>query len=125
MSNTLKKVFKNSTYFLCALFLLNSCSSPGTNNNNDEESKEKTSVVTDTVIISQMQFMPAALNVKIGDTVVWINNDMVDHDITSDKGDSFYSDTLHVGGTWKIAVKDSVGYHCSIHPTMQGRLVLK
>ena len=125
MSNTLKKVFKNSTYFLCALFLLNSCSSPGTNKNNDEESKEKTAVVTDTVIISQMQFIPAALNVKIGDTIIWINKDLVDHDITSDKKDSFYSDTLHVGSTWKMAVKDSAGYHCSIHPTMLGRLVLK
>ena len=125
MSNTLKKVLRNSTYFLCALFLLNSCSSPGTNKNNDEESKEKASVVTDTVVISQMQFMPAALNVKIGDTIVWINKDLVDHDVTSDKVGSFYSDTLHVGGTWKMAVKDSAGYHCSIHPTMLGRLVLK
>lgn len=124
MSNTLKKVLTNSTYFLCALFLLNSCSSPGADKNNDEGSKEKTPVV-DTVVISQMQFTPAALNVKIGDTVVWINKDMVDHDVTSDKGDSFYSDTLHVGSTWKMAVKDSAGYHCSIHPTMLGRLILK
>jgi plastocyanin len=123
MSNTLKKVLRNSTYFLCALFLLNSCSPPGTNKNNDEESKEETSI--DTIVIAQMQFMPAELSVKIGDTVIWINNDLVDHDVTSDKKDSFYSDTIHVGGTWKMAVKDSAGYHCSIHPTMLGRLALK
>ena len=125
MSDTLKKVLRNSTYFLCGLFLLNSCSAPGTNENNNKESKEKTSVVVDTVIISQMQFIPATLNVKIGDTIVWINKDLVDHDVTSDKGESFYSDTLHVGSTWKMVVRDSAGYHCSIHPTMLGRLALK
>jgi len=64
------------------------------------------------------------LNVKIGDTVLWINKDLVSHDVTSDKPNSFYSDTLHVGQSWKMAVKDSAGYHCSIHPTMLGKLVL-
>ena len=125
MSNMLKKVFRNSAYFLCALFLLNGCSSPATNKNNAEEGKEKTSGITDTVVIAQMQFTPAELNVKIGDTVVWINKGMVDHDITSDKNGSFYSDTLHAGKTWKMTVKDSGAYHCSIHPTMEGRLILK
>jgi len=124
MSSTLKKVFKDSTYFLCALFLLSSCSSPGTNKNNPEESEEETPMA-DTIVIAQMQFMPVSLDVRIGDTVIWINNDMVDHDITSDKKDFFYSDTIHAGKIWKMVVKDSAGYHCSIHPTMQGRLILK
>jgi hypothetical protein len=50
---------------------------------------------------------------------------MVDHDVTSDKKNFFYSDTIHVGKMWKMVVKDSASYHCSIHPTMQGRLILK
>jgi len=124
MSNTLKKVFRNSTYFLCALFLLNGCS-PGTNKNKADEGKVETSGTVDTVVIAQMQFTPAELNVRTGDTVIWINKDLIDHDITSDKKNSFYSDTLHVGKAWKMVVKDSAGYHCSIHPTMQGRLILK
>lgn len=117
-------VFRNSAFFLCALFLFNSCSSPESSNNKATEAGEKTSYKTDTIVVQQMQFMPASLNVKVGDTVVWINKDLVDHDITSDKIGSFYSDTLHVGKTWKMAIKDSAGYHCSIHPTMLGKLVL-
>lgn len=119
------KTFRNNVLVIGTLFLLNSCSSPETNKDNVDEGKKAISGAVDTVIIAQMQFIPAALNVKIGDSIVWINKDLVDHDITSDKSDSFYSDTLHIGKTWKIAVKDSAGYHCSIHPTMQGRLVLK
>lgn len=124
MRNTLK-VFGNSVFFLCTLFLLNGCSSPETNSNKNEAAKEKTSTRVDTVVIKQMQFIPAVLNVKIGDTVVWINKDLVDHDITEQKSKAFYSDTLHVGKSWKMAVKDSADYHCSIHPSMSGKLVLK
>lgn len=124
MRNTLK-VFRNSVAFLCALFLLNSCSSPDTNKSKNEQAGQKTLQTTDTVVLQQMQFIPAVINVKIGDTIVWINKGLVDHDITSDKAGSFYSDTLHVGKTWKMEVKDSAGYHCSIHPTMLGKLVLK
>lgn len=124
MRNSLK-VFRNSVVFLCTLFLLNGCSSPDNNKAKDETAKEKTSQTTDTVVLKQMQFIPAILNVKIGDTVVWINKDLVDHDITSDKDKAFYSDTLHVGKIWKMVVKDSAAYHCSIHPTMKGEIVVK
>jgi plastocyanin len=119
------KVFRNSVIFLCTLFLLNGCSSPDNNKTTDERVKEKTSQGADTIVIRQMQFVPAVLNVKIGDTIVWVNKDLVDHDITSDKDKGFYSDTLHVGKVWKMAVKDSAGYHCSIHPTMKGQIVIK
>ncbi|HEY5463315.1 MAG TPA: plastocyanin/azurin family copper-binding protein [Hanamia sp.] len=124
MKNSLK-LFRSSVFFLCTLFLLNGCSSNENNKNKTEAVTQKPSHAVDTVVIKQMQFNPAILHVKVGDTIIWINKGMVDHDITSDKNNSFYSDTLHVGKTWKMAVKDSAGYHCSIHPTMQGRLVLK
>ena len=123
MRSTKKSILRNSTYILCALFFLGSCSSPATNRNYDEGKKDTQG--TDTIVIAQMQFTPAELSVKPGDTVIWINNDMVDHDVTSDKKNFFYSDTIHVGKMWKMVVKDSASYHCSIHPTMQARLILK
>jgi len=79
----------------------------------------------DTVIITQMQFSPSDLNVKIGDTVVWINKDLVAHNVTEEKTKAFYSDTIGVGESWKMEVKDTAAYLCTIHPTMKGRLVLK
>lgn len=79
----------------------------------------------DTVIIKQMQFFPAELDANIGDTIVWINNDMVPHNVTSTKSNAFYSDTINVGGVWKMEVKDSASYLCSIHPTMIGKINIK
>jgi plastocyanin len=78
----------------------------------------------DTVVIKQMQFSPAVLRVKIGDTVVFINKDIVPHNITEEKSRAFYSDTLAVGATWKLVVKDSADYMCTIHPSMKGKLAL-
>lgn len=78
----------------------------------------------DTVVIKQMQFSPAVLNVKVGDTVIFINKDIVPHNVTEEKSRAFYSDTLPVGASWKLVVKDSANYLCTIHPTMKGKLAL-
>jgi len=120
----LVKAFRNSVLFLSTVFLLNSCSSQD-NNNKVESLTEKPSHQVDTVTINLMQFKPAILSAKIGDTVIWINKGFVSHDVTSNKPNSFYSDTIHVGQSWKMAVTDSASYHCSIHPTMLGKLVIK
>ncbi|MBS1736671.1 MAG: plastocyanin [Bacteroidetes bacterium] len=86
---------------------------------------QKVTKHTDTVVIKQMQFVPAILNIAKGDTVVWLNQDLVDHDITSDANGLFYSDTLKVGNSWKYMVTDSASYHCSIHPSMKGQIIFK
>lgn len=119
------KLFRNSVCFLCTLFLLNSCTSPTGEPAKKETVKEAPAFSTDTVILKQMQFNPPVLTVKKGDTIIWINNDLVDHDVTSDKSNKFYSDTLRVGKSWKWAVTDSASYHCSIHPTMIGKILIK
>ena len=80
---------------------------------------------TDTVVIQQMQFIPASITVKKGDSILWINKDMVDHTVKEEKSNGFYSDTIHVGKTWTMVATDSADYDCSIHPTMKGRIVIK
>lgn len=110
---------------LFSILFLYSCSSPEQKVSDNEITKEKTVHSIDTVIIQQMQFIPAALNIKIGDTVVWINKDIVDHNVTEEKSKSWTSDTLHIGKSWKMAVTDSANYFCTIHPTMKGKLLLK
>lgn len=111
-------VLGRSLFLFFPILYFTSCNSSDTN-----LSKNANSV--DTVIIKQMQFFPAELNVKIGDTIVWINNDMVPHNVTATKSNAFYSDTINVGGSWKMEVKDSASYLCSIHPTMTGKINIK
>ena len=116
-----KRLISGINLWLVSLvFLLPRCTSP------DQNRIANVAVhKTDTVIIHQMQFSPATITVNNGDTIVWINKDLVDHDVTALQKNSFYSDTIAVGKTWKMAISDSAAYRCSIHPVMKGQILLE
>jgi plastocyanin len=76
---------------------------------------------TQTITIEAMQFQPADVTVKPGDSVVWVNKDMFPHTATS-KADAFDSRQIGPGKSWtyRAAAKGAFPYVCSLHPTMQG-----
>lgn len=81
---------------------------------------------THTVVIHNFAFHPAELTVKVGDTVVWKNTDMVSHTATAADG-SFDSDEIKPGKSWKLVAKKAgdFDYECSPHPNMHGKLTVK
>lgn len=116
-----KRLISGINFWLLSLvFLLTRCTSPDQNRTTNMPEHK-----TDTVIIHQMQFSPATITVNYGDTIVWINKDLVEHDVTAQQSNSFYSDTIAVGKTWKMAITDSAAYRCSIHPVMKGQILLE
>jgi plastocyanin len=78
-----------------------------------------------TVEIKQMKFQPAELVVQKGDTVVWINHDIVPHDVTEESKKAWTSSLMPVGASWSLIVNESAGYYCSIHVIMKGKLVVQ
>lgn len=84
-----------------------------------------TAPARDTVIISGMKFHPAELYVNKWDTVVWINRDMVKHDVTAFPGKEWTSDTLAPDQSWEKEAADSFTYFCSIHATMKGKVIIR
>ena len=78
-----------------------------------------------TVLIQQMKFTPAELYVNAGDTVMWINKDIVDHNIMDETNKEWSSSILQRGKSWKMVVTKNADYFCSIHPVMKGKLILK
>lgn len=81
--------------------------------------------VTDTVIISGMKFNPEELYVHPSDTVLWINEDIVTHNVTKYPGEEWTSGALATGASWKRVMNDSASYFCSIHPTMRAKVLIK
>jgi plastocyanin len=78
------------------------------------------------VIIEGFAFQPADLNVSKGMMVGWINNDSVTHIVVSD-GNLFESPSMPPGGKFEF-VFESTGefpYHCSIHPSMTGKIIVE
>lgn len=84
-------------------------------------------VVQSQISIKNFSFDPQSITIKPGTTVTWINNDSVPHTITSDPdGATFKSQTLQPGEKFQFtfASAGTFPYHCSIHPSMQGNIVV-
>ncbi len=79
----------------------------------------------DTVYISMMKFRPEVLRVNKSDTVVWVNQDLVKHDVSAYPDGEWTSGPIPAGSSWKMVVSDSLSYFCSIHPTMKGKIKMK
>ncbi len=77
------------------------------------------------VTIQGMQFQPASLNIAVGDTVVWTNNDIVPHTVT-DKG-VFDSQAIASHQSWKLTFDKpgELAYGCSFHPTMTAKIIVR
>ena len=86
---------------------------------------EKVVPVVHTIVISGMQFNPAELTLQKGDTVVFLNKDLVVHDITQEPDKAWSSSNLSPGQSYRMAVRESSNYYCSIHPTMKGKLFVQ
>jgi plastocyanin len=78
-----------------------------------------------TVTLKEMQFQPAITTASEGDTIIFINHDMVVHNVTEAAHREWTSSNLPPGQSWKFIVKSSAEYYCTIHPVMKGRIVLK
>jgi plastocyanin len=76
------------------------------------------------VEIKDMKFQPSKLIVQKGDTVIWINKDIVAHNVT-EKNNAWASPLLPPDSTWKRVVEKSGSYYCSIHINMVGELIVE
>jgi plastocyanin len=75
--------------------------------------------------IKGFSFQPEVLKVKVGAKVTWTNDDTVAHTVTADTN-SFASGNLQPGGSFSFAFirPGTYAYHCSIHPSMHGSVVV-
>ena len=66
-----------------------------------------------------------AVEVAVGDTLVFENRDEVDHTFTSDEG-LFDSGPIAAGEDYGYSYTEagSYGVHCEIHPTMQSEVIV-
>jgi len=78
------------------------------------------------VSIVNMSFSPATLTVTAGTNVTWTNNDGMTHTVTADD-DSFDSGNITMGSKFSkvFPTAGTFSYHCTIHPTMKGTIVVK
>ncbi|MGD0174622.1 MAG: cupredoxin domain-containing protein [Anaerolineales bacterium] len=75
--------------------------------------------------IAGFAFDPANVTVKVGTTVRWTNQDSAVHSVTSDAG--VWDSGSIAQGEMYTRVFDTVGtfaYHCGVHPSMKGTIIV-
>lgn len=82
---------------------------------------------TSSVDIKNMMFTPSQVTIDKGTTVTWTNNDNVAHTVTADNNQSFDSGTIDPGKTYSFNFNTagSYQYHCTIHSSMRGTIVVR
>lgn len=73
------------------------------------------------VTIEKMAFVPAEIEARVGDTIEWVNKDILVHTATVKGG---WEVMIPAKGTASLAVPEAgqVDYYCRFHPNMKGRL---
>jgi plastocyanin len=108
--------------WMLALFVMNGCMS---------QSKKPPAITKKpppsihTVEIRQMAFVPEEIIVNKGDRIVFINHDLMMHDITEASNRLWHSSPLRNGESWTFTAEKTARYFCSIHPVMKGSITVK
>jgi plastocyanin len=86
-----------------------------------------TSTSTNQVRIVGNAFNPNSITVSVGTTVTWVNLDGADHTVTCTNGPSTFDRPIAGGATISItfSIPGTYNYICTIHPYMNGVVIVK
>ena len=74
------------------------------------------------ITIDNMVFAPAEVSAKVGDTIEWINRDVLAHTATARNGDFDVTTPPKKTVTSVLQKAGSVEYYCRFHPNMKATL---
>lgn len=117
-----------SLFFIILLFACNSPSKKTepvvTQEDIPVAARPSKDVKTHVVEIRQMKFEPQEIKVHAGDRVVWINKDIMNHDVTEQSKKAWASSPLTTGQSWSRVVTQTADYYCNLHQVMKGKIVV-
>jgi glucose/arabinose dehydrogenase len=90
-----------------------------------EKTLPQAQMQTNVVEISNFSFQPGSITVSPGTVVTWVNNDPVEHTVTSSDG-TFSSGNMAAGGRFNFTFSKpgKYQYQCLIHPSMVGNIIV-
>ncbi|HET7827446.1 MAG TPA: cupredoxin domain-containing protein [Candidatus Saccharimonadales bacterium] len=99
------------------------------NNTVSNQSSQSNAPASGTINIVNMLFTPSQITVRQGGTVTWTNNDKTTHTVEDDLAnvDGPHSGDIAPGQSYSFRFEKtgSFQYHCRIHPSMRGTIVVK
>lgn len=95
----------------------------------EEPVEEEGATMSVEVTMEGNTFQPAEITVAVGGTVTWTNEDAVSHTVTAGtRGNATgeFDESVGAGDTFSYTFEEPgvVEYYCSIHPGMDGTLIV-
>lgn len=108
-------------------FFKNGYNAPTVQNKVVPTKETQTSTTENQVTIQNFSFSPQTLNIKVGTTVTWANEDSAAHTVISDNDGPLKSNNLNKGESYSFTFNEAgeFAYHCSIHSSVQGKVVVQ
>ena len=75
------------------------------------------------VVIDKMIFAPVEITAKVGDTIEWINKDILAHTATV-RGDWEVMIAPQKTGSIVLKRSGNIDYYCRFHPNMKGKITV-
>jgi plastocyanin len=118
--------FLGYIFLIAILTITSGCSKDNMDDmHNTTEKPDAPKPGTNEVWMQGSLFNPDKITVTAGTTITWTNKDGSVHTVTSDTG-LFDSGNMGVNGTFshKFSTAGTFLYHCAVHPTMTGSVVV-
>ena|SRR6266850_3462287 len=113
----------SATTIVCLALLGSAC---GSSSNPSSPSSPATPGGLVTVNITNSQYQPDPVTVKVGTQINWLNKDNIDHTATREgMFDNFVNAMSAHGAPVTMTTAGTFTYHCKIHSNMNGTIVVQ
>jgi plastocyanin len=76
------------------------------------------------ISMENLEIKPAEASAKVGDTIEWINKDVLAHTATARNGDFDVMLAPKKTGTFVVKKAGTIDYYCRFHPNMKATLTV-
>jgi plastocyanin len=74
------------------------------------------------IVMQNIAISPAGVSAKVGDTIEWVNKDVVAHTATAHNGDFDVTLPPNKSASFVLKKAGNVDYYCRFHPNMKATL---
>jgi len=114
-------------FFAVTLFALGAIAATSCGTDSTASSGENPPAIAATIHIADGKFEPREIDIEVGGSVMWINDDVASHDVKFLEPSMFNSQVIKPAATW-IQTFTSAGtydYYCDFHNSMKGSVVVR
>jgi plastocyanin len=77
------------------------------------------------IVIENLVYSPAEVSAKVGDSIEWVNKDVLAHTATARNGDFDVMLPPKQTGTFVLKKGGTIDYYCRFHPNMKATLKIE